>query len=377
MAKRNNRGRKPDNFTIYQLCARAAGRCQFEGCNKLLFTDELTNETFNNSNIAHIVASSPDGPRGDSERSDLLSDKLENLMLLCLDHHKLIDRYPDKYTEDILIAMKKKHEKLIADHCDLIYKTATEIVRFSSLIKGRVPVDISLNKAKDAVIPEKRPASRDGQYINLPSSSYPYKSKQYWEDMVRKLESFFNLWINNQIAISKDNHFSIFPIAPIPLIMKLGYLLGDKIPADIYQKTRNPDSWKWQSDQLTNHFMEDKHIIRQGNRVALVLSLTADVTCERVLNAYDADSIFFIRAEHMGVDCIQSIQDLSEFWHLYQQVCEEIRDQYVEADDICVFPAVPVSAAFEFGRRFMPGIYKKMRIFDDDEGFFETLTIGG
>jgi hypothetical protein len=37
---------------------------------------------------------------------------------------------------------------------------------------------------------------------------------------------------------------------------------------------------------------------------------------------------------------------------------------------------VPVSAAFEMGRRYMVGIYPKMVIYDRDGEFFETLTIG-
>ena len=61
-AKKSNRGKDPDALTLMMLCARSAGRCQFRGCNKVLFRDGITLEEFNNSNVAHIVASSPDGP---------------------------------------------------------------------------------------------------------------------------------------------------------------------------------------------------------------------------------------------------------------------------------------------------------------------------
>ena len=82
MAKDKSRGKNPTNLTILKLCARAAGRCQFEGCNEYLFKDELTQSEFNRSNIAHIVASSPNGPRGDNERSYELSDDIDNLILV-------------------------------------------------------------------------------------------------------------------------------------------------------------------------------------------------------------------------------------------------------------------------------------------------------
>ena len=47
-----------------ELWARAAGRCEFRGCNKLLYKDDLTQKRSNLAIISHIVAFSPDGPRG-------------------------------------------------------------------------------------------------------------------------------------------------------------------------------------------------------------------------------------------------------------------------------------------------------------------------
>ena len=81
--------------------------------------------------------------------------------------------------------------------------------------------------------------------------------------------------------------------------------------------------------------------------------------------------------DRYGVDCISRIIDLSRFWHQYQNVLDEIRNTYLEVESVRVFPAIPVSAAFEIGRRYMPGIYPALKIYDDDNGFFETITIGG
>lgn len=75
---------------------------------------------FNNAYVAHIVASSVEGPRGDKTLSPLLSDKLENLMLMCADHHKLIDNpttgprdYPVERLKDMKKRMKKKSRKFV------------------------------------------------------------------------------------------------------------------------------------------------------------------------------------------------------------------------------------------------------------------------
>lgn len=109
----------------------------------------------------------------------------------------------------------------------------------------------------------------------------------------------------------------------------------------------------------------------------MVLSLTADIADARITDVYDADIIYFIQAERLGVDCIKSPADLIGFWSAYQRVCDEIRNQYPGTREIGIFPAIPVSAAFEVGRRYMPGVYPLLKIYDDDDGFFETITIGG
>ena len=51
----------------------------------------LTTKNARIAYLAHIVASDPDGPRG-NESSHALSDSPENIMLMCDGHHRLIDR---------------------------------------------------------------------------------------------------------------------------------------------------------------------------------------------------------------------------------------------------------------------------------------------
>ena len=376
MAKENGRGPSPSALTLNMLFAKAAGRCQFEGCNKPVLFDELTLREYNKSNVAHIVASSPKGARGDAIRSHQLSDKLSNLMLMCPEHHKLIDDFPDDYPEERLLEIKRTHEAAIAAQCDLIYTEPTEVLMVSSPIKGRFPAKISFNICAEAVMPAKRVAGSHGQRILIEVED-DYHSAHFWESASRALDRRFYQTVTSILVETPNVHFSVFPLAPMPLIMKLGYKIGDKIRAEVFQYSRARDSWSWDTDEQTNRFCAEKSVTRDGTRIAVVFSLTADIAAERVAAVYDADILYFIRAERFGVDCILSPADLAAFWHVYQNVCDEIKNTYPQVREIGVFPAMPVSAAFEVGRRYMPGVYPKLRVFDDDDGFFETLTIGG
>src|SRR5690242_10483806 len=77
--------------TLRELWARAAGRCEFRGCNQLLYKDTLTQERVNVAHVSHIVAFRPDGPRGDVVRSSALARDIRNLMLTCSKHGRVID----------------------------------------------------------------------------------------------------------------------------------------------------------------------------------------------------------------------------------------------------------------------------------------------
>ena len=75
----------PDKVKL-RLWVAAGGRCQCPGCNDPLYRDDLTLAEMNRSNVAHIIAEKPGGPRGDEVLSAQLAGEFSNLMLLCYDH---------------------------------------------------------------------------------------------------------------------------------------------------------------------------------------------------------------------------------------------------------------------------------------------------
>lgn len=377
----SNRGPDPSVTTLLMLCARAGGRCEFEGCNRVLFRDDITLHEFNDTNVAHIVAASPDGPRGDPKRSHELSDKIENLMLVCLEHHKLIDskKLVALYPEERLVKMKQCHERSMELVGEALCHDPSYLLLFTSPIKGRQKVTISKNKAVSAILSEKRPEKPDPDYIHV-ECEYSYHDPEYWKYTAGSLERQFRERIDNIVVQNPQAHFSVFPIAPIPLIVKLGYLMGDKIQADVYQKRRHPDRWEWQETSSgAKFFAKSYHFGKSGNGVALIVSLSgskSDEERELFAETVNAEFVYEIRASIPSVDCISSKDDLSSFWHVYQSTMDTIRTEHPEALEVAVLPAVPVSAAFEMGRRFMPGVYPKLTIYDFAEGFVKTLAIG-
>ena len=96
-----------------RLLQRSGNMCAFPGCGVLL-TAEGTPEypVVVLGEIAHIVAESPGGPRGESPLTAKQRNSYPNLILLCNQHHQLIDSEGAlaTYTVERLAAMKQDHE---------------------------------------------------------------------------------------------------------------------------------------------------------------------------------------------------------------------------------------------------------------------------
>ena len=376
LSNEKGRGKSPSKETIIKLWTVSGGRCQFDGCNEKVFRDDLTGEEFNTANMSHIIASSKNGPRG-NEQSNELSDKLENLMLLCPKHHKEIDTFPERYPAKCLKEMKMRQEQMVQELLDSMYYPKTEIIILESPIKGK-SVHVDSRQTVDAVRSLcKNPAS---QYPVLlrPIGSGVCSSPEYWKQLENALKVDVESRVCSLLNYSPDVMLSVFPLAPIPLIAKLGELLGDKRSIDIFQKTREPDTWEWLHDSEQNSFEIKKYERTTGDpgKVAVIISLSAEISEQRVTSVFDAGIIYRINASNIGVDCISSREDLRQFWQMFQSVCDRIKNEDHMAA-ASVFPAVPVSAAYEIGRRHMRGVHPILTLYDDYEGFFETLEIGG
>jgi len=93
----------------------AAARCAFPGCREVCVKEATEQDKASPriGKIAHIVGHSPDGPRGDANYPREQLDKYENLILLCANHHDIVDAQPLTHTVSTLRDWKKGHENWV------------------------------------------------------------------------------------------------------------------------------------------------------------------------------------------------------------------------------------------------------------------------
>jgi hypothetical protein len=93
------------------LIANSGGICAFPGCTqRFVEPGNACDDAAFVGEIAHIVGDSHQGPRGDYPMPDEDRDKHTNLILLCGDHHKIIDSQPRTYSVSVLRRIKDDHE---------------------------------------------------------------------------------------------------------------------------------------------------------------------------------------------------------------------------------------------------------------------------
>src|SRR5437879_6236706 len=100
-----------DARTKQLLWSKAAGRCSYPACQKPLVHEasEHDREVLVGE-IAHIVAQRFDGPRGNKLPQGGGVDDYGNLLLLCHEHHEIVDQQTATYPVEKLVQFRNDHE---------------------------------------------------------------------------------------------------------------------------------------------------------------------------------------------------------------------------------------------------------------------------
>ncbi|MEG4350448.1 hypothetical protein QUA74_11950 [Microcoleus sp. LAD1_D3] len=93
-----------------KLWAQCGGFCQNPNCNKYLFA-KVGDDVVSLANVAHIIGHGKNGPRSEHELADYIDkDGMANLVMLCLECHKVVDELEDKFPVEQMQEWKSSHE---------------------------------------------------------------------------------------------------------------------------------------------------------------------------------------------------------------------------------------------------------------------------
>lgn len=367
------------------LWGRAAGRCEFEGCARQLTRESVTKRDGNYADRAHILPIGESGPRATSGAPATAINSIDNLMLVCHEHHVLIDRHPAEYPEDRLLAMKREHEDRVRRATDFTVRSPSHVL----VVRGRIGGDRAPTFSREdmwQVLDADHHYSATDRPIEVDVSDLGYTDadEDFWAacemTLRRKLESAFEPYG----SLHRAEHVSVFALAPIPVLMTLGKILGDVRPASVHQFDRYAGSWGWPIDESAGNrefsFAWQSNGEEGISRVALTISLSAAIDRSLVVRAMGNSAFAEISftTPQPGYSTIRNSADLKAFRMAMHDCLGEIETRFGSSCEIYVFPAMPASAAVEFGRLLLPKAYPGILIYDhhrDRQGFHPTVWL--
>ena len=369
--------------TLRELWARSAGRCEFRGCNEPLYRDTLTQARANLAHISHIVAWSPGGPRGDLVRSPLLARDISNLMLTCRKHGKVIDdpALVANYPESLLLAYKLEHELRIRMLTEVTEDSQTHVLLLQAPIDSRRSF-IDPAAAFRAILP-RYSAEEEPMRIDLTGMRIPTTTDSYFRVAAECITQEWQRCSSGRTI----TRVAVFALAPVPLLIHFGHLLGDLEHVDLYQRHRDSQDWTWKRERgergeegsrglperqeatAATAAMQEGDDVREvlydvllpetpddgTSPIAVVLSVSASIGQDEVHRAIGAaPRVYEIRARSPGLDFLASRKHFELFGYEFRKLLEVLYEPTAQPRIVHLFAAVPAPVAIEFARAIKP-----------------------
>ena len=363
-------------YVRMRLWAVSGGRCEM--CNRLLYQDLVFGHDGNFGEMAHIHAVSENGPRHKYDMSQDEKNNIDNLMLLCAEHHHMIDTNPEDFAEGLLIKKKKAHEERIRQVTEIPSEQSCRIITYFSNIDNQAEFSSERLLRQAVLLSGRVPMQEPAISLNEDSITRYVPSKAIFEQKAEDLERQFKVWFDAVIK-SKDS-IGIFALAPQPLLFKLGTLINDQYNAVAFQCHRNGHKWAWpdKSDKVKFDFKCSKE--GASSKVALVMDLSANVMDDRITSVLGEDAlIFHITMEKPCRTFVTSESIQAAFVDIFRNAMENIKNIRPAPTEIHVFPVMPSSLVIRAGMDYMPKADLPIILYEQanqSEGFFEALAIG-
>jgi hypothetical protein len=297
---------------------------------------------------AHIVAHCKGGPRGGSSglRPEEL-DRYPNLILLCANHHAEVDAQPETYTVDALHAWKDEHEAWVAS--------------LTSDLRRRLPWTAILQeegRAIDAPLVDDALGRAHHVVARLALRSNP--DFDGWEAAAARE------WRDASLGIAETpparRRFAVFSLGRIPLAVQLGYVLGDRVRAELFHYHRDRATWSWEgAGEPSGQVSWTVRECDQGPpaEAAVRVSLSAAILPELCLRCgIEID----IRVPEPSVRWLCAPAQLIELARVYGEALAALRARGCRR--IHLYYAGPAAGAVAFGRGYNPRMNPELVVYE-------------
>lgn len=291
---------------VRKLWAQCGGFCQNPNCNKYLFS-AVGEYSVSLANVAHIIGHGKNGPRSEHElAAHIDKDGIANLMMLCLECHKIVDQLETQFPVEQMQRWKAEHEQkinslfgipqikverdLLEQVNDLLFENKVIFQAYGPFsqqaLKGCSGDALTIwrQRCLDTIIPNNQ---RIIELIETNKRNFPYPWEVYRKMMGYKLHS--DSFRDNCLLRKKVNDYKLFPREFDDFIKQnLGLPVEDREYRDGEEiEYRKATVSKYIEDFLANH-----SFIHRMEKLNIAM-FDAGLKDGRSLRVFATDTYFF------------------------------------------------------------------------------------
>lgn len=365
-AKDKDKGRGVDFTVETKRAVRDAsfGRCMFEGCGENLEIDEITGECGNYAYLAHNIAASENGPRGTIFSKETSNDPT-NILHLCDKHHRLIDKIAlADYPASLLSKMRAEHIRLAKSLLDGLRYPACKVFSVLWPVRGNISdgpsyqqVYSCLSSIKMRLTGNISEISKNNEMLMNPTSKY------YWQLLTESVD----VAAKEIIGQCKFDNVTacIFPIGPMPALISLGAMLGNKKLFIPVLRERETSQWIVTKENENSDFFEVsglEEITSDDNDVIMSFNFTAAPPNFSVEKERLKFKEVRITAHEIGNSCMKDIAQFEYFMNKLHQLFHHLKSS-CGINTVHIFPCMSNMAAIALGMS-IDAYHPNMKIYD-------------
>ena len=160
-----------------------------------------------------------------------------------------------------------------------------------------------------------------------------------------------------------NKHVNIFPIAPIPLLVCLGFQLQNNSNISIFQYDRENSRWTGSiTDKCPSYNLNWKKKLKNASSEKLVIQIcTSTMIFDKQLPKFNKTDYIELSLENKEIGFPLYRNHYKEMLNC---LFNEITPSIAQYNEIHLFASIPAGMAIELGRRVQKGIFPKVFLYN-------------
>jgi len=259
----------------------------------------------------------------------------------------MVDAQPETYTVEVLRSWKAEHESWV--------EAVTADVRGAAPWTAIVQEEgrwIDVAEAEGALGPGNRVASLVELRNNVELDG--------WDEAARRESRTAEFTVAS--TLPERRRFAVFSLGRIPLAVQLGYVLGDRVRAELFHYDRDRGSWRWETDAAAGGAVSwavSECADGARDEAAIRVSLSAEIRPETTARCgVEID----IRVAEPSVRWLRTPGQLAELGRVYGEALGEARRR--GCGRVHLFYAGPAAGAVAFGRAYNRRMNPELAVYE-------------